>query len=179
MSMPDRKRSPFRRLVPLVVIVLLLAISAVAYYQTSGFFNANGTWYGPMRITSGRLTVSVETYMDVSTSLTGSLSGKGTFCVPLPFNHTATFDFSLSGQHAFTYQSAGPQPQITLTLEETVPVILGVVLPIGPRMQMQGSATSSSLHLTGGDQNAATSLDMKHGTQAVFTAACKSLSPLG
>jgi hypothetical protein len=179
MSIPERKRSPVSRLIPLVVVLVLLAIGALAYYETSGFLDANGTWYGPMHITSGNVTVSVETYMDVSTSLTGHLSGTGTFCIPLPFNHTATFDFSLAGQHAFTFLTYGPQPPITLTAEETVPVILGVRLPIGPQLQMHGNATTSSFHLIGGDGHAATSLDMTHGTKAAFTTACHALSPLG
>jgi hypothetical protein len=145
-SVPERKRSPLSRLVPLAVILLLLAVGAIAYYETSGFLDANGTWYGPMRIASGGVTVSVETYMEVSTSLTGHLSGKGTFCIPLPFGHTATFDYSLSGQHAFTFLNYGTQPPIVLTVEYTVPVILGVRLLIGPQLQLHGDATSTSFH---------------------------------
>lgn len=177
-STSERKRSASARLVPLLVILILLAGAALAYYETSGFFDANGTWYGPMRITSGSVTVSVETYMDLSTSLTGHLSGQGTFCLPLPFSDTATFNFTLTGQHAFTLWGYGPQPPIALTLDETVPVILGVRVPIGPQLQLHGSATSSTLHLLGGDQSVATVLDMHHGSRATFTTACHSLAPL-
>src|SRR5437879_1569586 len=112
MSVPTRKRSRISGLVPLLVILALLAAGVLAYYKTSGFLDANGTWYGPTRVTSGGVTVSVETYLNISTSLTGHLSGKGIFCLPLPFNQTATGGFSLSGQHAFTLWGHGPQPPV-------------------------------------------------------------------
>jgi hypothetical protein len=160
--------------------LLVLAIVAVAaFYALSGFFNANGTWYGPLHIKSGSTTVSIETYMDVSTSFTGSISGQGTFCIPLPFNNTSTFDYSLTGTRAFSRPGQDNQQPITLTAEYTVPIVLGVRLPIGPSLQMHGNATSSSFHLTGGDRNTSTSLDMQHGTKTTFRAACKALSPLG
>ena len=179
MGKAEGKRSPWRRLVTLVGLLALIAVAVVAYYKTSGFLDANGTWYGPMRITSGRVTVSLETYMDVSTSLLGGISGHGTFCAPLPFNNTVTFDYSDSGDHAFTLLGHGEQPPITLTAQYTVPLVLGVVLPIGPSLRMRGDATSDSFHLGGGDGRVATSLQMRHGTRAAFTSACKSLSPLG
>ncbi len=160
--------------------LLVLAIVALAaYYALSGFFNANGTWYGTMQIHSGGKTISIETYMEVSTFFTGSLSGKGTFCVPLPFNNTSTFEYSLSGKRAFTLPGTANQSPITLTAQYTVPLLLGITLPIGPSLQLHGNAANGSFHLTGGDGNAPTALDMKHGTKADFTAACKSLSPLG
>jgi hypothetical protein len=179
MSAPARKRLSFSRLVPPVVVLLFLTASAVAYYQTSGFLDADGTWYGPTRITSGGVTVSVETYLNISTSLAGQLTGKGTFCLPLPFHQTATVNFSLSGQHAFMLWGLGPQPSIMLSVEETVPVLLGISLPIGPRLQLHGNATRTSLHLIGGDRNTAASLGLKHGTEAAFMIACQTLAPLG
>jgi hypothetical protein len=178
MSMPTKKRSPFSRLVPLIVVIVILAAGAGVYYETSGFLDANGTWYGPMHITSRGVTISIETYMEVATALTGSLSGKGTFCIPLPFNHTATFNYTLTGQHAFTLAGYGNQPPITLTAEYTVPVIFGFQLPIGPTLQMHGDATTSAFHMIGGDRTTSTSLTMKHGTKAAFTTACHALSPL-
>ena len=76
MGAVERKRSPFSRLVLLFVVLLVLAVGTVAYYETSGFLDANGMWYGPMRLTTGSVTVSVETYFDVSTSLTCQLSSQ-------------------------------------------------------------------------------------------------------
>jgi hypothetical protein len=160
--------------------LLVLAIIAVAlYYALTGFFSANGTWYGPMRVTSGAATVSIETYMDDSTFFTGSISGKGTFCIPLPFNNLSTFDYSLSGSRAFTLPGRDNQRPITLTAQYTVPLVLGFTLPIGPSLQLHGNVANNTLHLTGGDSTVATVLDMKHGTKADFTAACHALSPLG
>jgi hypothetical protein len=160
--------------------ILVLAIIAVAlYYALTGFFNANGTWYGPMRVTSGIASVSIETYMDVSTFFTGSISGKGTFCLPLPFNNLSTFDYSLSGDRTFTLPGQDNQRPITITAQYTVPLILGFTLPIGPSLQMHGNVADNTLHLTGGNSTVATVLDMKHGTKADFTAACHALSPLG
>jgi hypothetical protein len=179
MGKAEGKRSPWRGLVSLVGLLVLIAVAVAAYYKTSGFLDANGTWYGPLRITSGSVTVSLETYMDVSTSFLGGISGTGTFCAPLPFNHTVTFDYSVSGDHAFELLGHGRQPPITLTAEYTVPLILGFSLPIGPSLQLRGDATSDSFHLTGGGGRVATSLQMMHGTRAAFTSACKSLSPLG
>jgi hypothetical protein len=173
----SKKRSSWPAAVGGLLVLAIVALAA--YYALSGFFNANGTWYGPLHIKSGGTTVSVATYMDVSTSVIGSISGQGTFCIPLPFNHTSTFNYSLSGQHAFSLLGQGNQPPITLTAEYTVPLVLGIRLPLGPRLQMQGNATSSSFHLTGGDRNTSTSLDMRHGTRTTFMAACRTLSPLG
>ncbi len=160
-------------------ILVLAIIAAAAYYALSGFFNANGTWYGPMHVKSGAGTVTIETYMDASTFFTGSISGSGTFCVPLPFNNTATFDYSLSGNHAFVLPGRDDQQPITLTAQYTIPLILGITLPIGPSLTMHGNVTNDIFHLTGGDSNTSTLLDMKHGSKADFTTACKSLSPLG
>ena len=158
----------------------MLAIVAVAaYYALSGFFNANGSWYGTMHIRTGSTTVSLETYMEVSTFVTGSLSGKGTFCLPLPLQNTATFGYSLTGHRAFSLPGQATPPPITLTAEYTVPLILGISLPLGPSLTMQGTVTNGRLHLSGGSGTASTSLDLQHGTQADFLAGCKTLSPLG
>jgi hypothetical protein len=179
MSTSERKRSATSRLVPLLVVLVLLAGCVVAYYETSGFLDATGTWYGPTHVTSAGVTVTIETYLDVSTSLTGQLSGKGTFCLPLPFNQTATINFSVTGEHAFTLWGYGAQPPITLTLEEAVAAPLGARLPIGPRLQLHGTATSSRLQLSGGDQRIATALDLARGSKTTFMTACHALTPLG
>jgi hypothetical protein len=173
-------KKPSRTLWLVVGGLLVLAIGVgAAYYAFSGFFNANGTWYGPMHVKSGVATITIETYMDVSTSVTGGMSGSGTFCIPLPFNNTSTFDYTLTGNHAFVLPGSDNQQPITLTAEYTVPVILGITIPIGPTLTMHGAVANNTLRLAGGDSNASTSLDMKHGSKADFTAACKSLSPLG
>jgi hypothetical protein len=179
MSDPTQKRSGLSRLAPLLAILALLAAGAFAYYKTSGVLDANGTWYGPTRATSGAVTVSVETYLNISTSLTGQFSGKGTFCLALPFNNTATVDFTLTGQHEFVFYGHDPQPDVTLTVEEAVPLVAGFSLPIGPNLKLHGSATPTRLRLTGGDSHVVAAADLRHGTRAAFTTACRALAPLG
>ncbi len=175
----SKSGSPWRWVAIVGGVLVVAIVAAAAYYALSGFFNANGTWYGPMRVKSGVGTVSIETYMDASTFFTGNISGTGTFCVPLPFNNTGTFDYTLAGNHAFTLPGSNDQQPITVTAEYTIPLLLGIVLPIGPSLHMQGNVVNNTFHLTGGDSSATTSLDMKHGSKADFTAACKSLAPLG
>jgi hypothetical protein len=180
-SIQRRQPSRLRSVVAsLLALTLVLGIFA-AYYGLSGFFNANGSWYGTMHIHMGGRTVAIETYMNVSTSLTGSISGEGIFCVPLPFQNTATFAYSLSGHRAFplptTTQHDQQQP-IALTAQYTVPLVLGITLPLGPSLRLEGNATTRSFHLSGGDGTAATVLDMTHDTKSAFMAACTSLAPL-
>jgi hypothetical protein len=179
-SRKARSRRPI--VVRSVVAVALILGAAAAYYGVTGFFNANGTWYGAMHIQAAGQTLAIETYMDVSTSPTGSLSGKGTFCFPLPFGNTSTIAYTLSGTHAFPLPGddhPNQQHPLMLTAQYTVPLFLGFTLPLGPSLQWEGDATASSMHLTGGNGNAATSLTMTHGSEAAFLAACKSLAPLG
>jgi hypothetical protein len=178
-SAATTKRSPKFWLAVVGGLLVLAIVAAVAYYALSGFFNANGTWYGPMHVKTGAGTVTIETYMDDSTFFTGSISGKGTFCVPLPFNNTATFDYSLSGNHDFVLPGRDDPQPITLKAENAVSLPLGIQIPIGPSLTMHGNATSSAFHLTGGDSGTSTTLDMKHGSKDDFMNACKSLSPLG
>jgi hypothetical protein len=177
-SVGTKQRSRVWMVVVGVILVLAIAAGA-AYYAFSGFFNANGTWYGPMKVKTGVATISIETYMDVSTNVIGGMSGTGTFCVPLPFNNSTSFDYSLAGNHAFDLPGRDDPQAVTLTAEYTVPVAFGFSLPLGPTLTMHGNVASSILHLTGGDSNAATTLDMKHGSKNDFTKACKSLAPLG
>jgi hypothetical protein len=172
MTKPEQKRLPWSRLVPPAAVLVLLAIGVAAYYQTTGFFGANGTWYGPMRIKVGGTTVAIEAYMDLATSPIGDISGRGILCSRLSGN-ASTFDYSLSGRRAYSHPGQSSQSPITLTAQ------LGTTPLIGPTLQMRGDATNGALHLTGVGRNVATTLDMTHGTQAAFTAACKSLSPLG
>jgi hypothetical protein len=190
-----KKRS--RVWLAVVGILLVLAIvGGVAYFGLTGFFNANGTWYGPMQIKKGGATVQIETYMNVSTSIAsgcvvclpnrllpsisfGTVSGSGTFCVPLPFNNTGTFDYTLTGDHAFMLPGREYSKPLTLTAEYTVPVVFGITVPIGPSLTLHGDAMNDALKLTGGDSNTSATLTMKHGSKADFTAACKQLKPLG
>lgn len=166
-------------LVLIPVLLILAIVGVVAYYVLSNFFAANGTWYGPMRVKTGIATVSVETYMNLSTAFTGNISGSGTFCVPLPFNNNSSFDFSVQGHHDFVRPwMSDPQP-ITLTADYSIPLLLGVVLPLGPQLTLHGNVVNNVLKVSGGNANAASSFELKHGSKADFTAACKSLSPLG
>ncbi len=177
-----RKRSRLRTFAYGVLVLAVLSGALAAYYGLSGFFNANGTWYGTMYIQSGGKTPAIETYMDVSTSLTGSLSGTGSFCIPLPFENTSTVTYSLSGMRAFPLPGNDHPNQahpLILTAQYTVPLFLGFTLPLSPSLTLGGDATANGLHLTGGDDRAATSLNMTRGTEAAFLAACKTLSPLG
>lgn len=177
-SVGTKKRS--RLWMVVVGILLLLAIGGgAAYYSLSGFFNANGTWYGPMQVKADGATLEIETYMNVSTSLTGGLSGSGTFCLPLPFNNSTSFDYTLTGNRAFVLPGSDNAKPITLTAEYTVPVVFGITVPIGPNLTMHGNVANDTLQLTGGDSSKSTTLAMKHGSKTDFEAACKQLNPLG
>jgi hypothetical protein len=119
--------------------------------------------------------------MDVATWPTGRIAGDGIFCIPLPLNNTATFEYRLSGQRTFPLpgnSQRGQQRPITLTAQYGVPLLLSLILPLGPSLQLEGAASPSRFHLVGGDGNASTALDMRHGTKAAFMAACESLAPL-
>lgn len=170
-------RAAWLGIIPVILIIAILAV--VGYYVLSNFFGANGTWYGPMHVKSGIGTVSIETYLDLSTSFLGPISGSGSFCVPLPFNNTPTYDFSVQGSHDFVRPwQADPQP-IHLSADYAITLPLGFAFPLGPQLNLRGNVANNTLTLTGGNGNATTTLAMKHGSKADFTAACKSLSPLG
>ena len=164
------------------LLVLTLVLGAVAaYFGVSGFFSANGTWYGTMAIHAGDRALAIETYMDITTLPTGSISGEGTFCIPLPFNNTSTFAYSLSGHRVFPLPGNTQHDQqwpITLTAQYRAPLLLGLTLPLGPALQMEGNVTTNSFHLIGGDGSASTALKLTHGDKNDFMAACRSLSPL-
>jgi hypothetical protein len=180
-SVPKRPPSCLRRIIAGMLVLTLALGGIAAYYNLSGFFNANGTWYGTMAIHTGSKTLAIETYMDVSTWLTGNISGEGTFCIPLPFNNTATFVYRLSGRRTFPLPSNTQRDQqrpITLTAQYGMPLLLSLTLPLGPSLQLEGYASPSRFHLIGGDGNASTALDMRHGTKAAFMSACSSLAPL-
>lgn len=178
-----RRVPPFlRRLLGGLLTLALIAGLVAAYFTLTGFFNANGTWYGTMYIHTGLRTVAVETYMEVSTAITGDISGKGTFCVPLPFNNTATVSYSLSGKRVFLRPGSSQHDQqgpLSLTAQEKVPLLLGLALPLGPSLHLEGNATAIAMHLTGGDGNASATLDMTHGSESAFMKACSALSPFG
>lgn len=176
-----RQRSRLRSVVASLLALTLVIGTFAAYYGLSGFFNANGSWYGTMHIHAGGRTIAIETYMNVSTLPTGSISGEGIFCAPLPFRNTMTFAYSLSGHRAFplpTDTQHDQQQPIVLTVQYTVPLVLGITLPLGPNLRLEGNATTRSFHLSGGDGTAATTLDMTHGSRSAFMAACTSLAPL-
>lgn len=179
--MPKRPPSYPRRIIAGMLVLALALGSIAAYYSSSGFFNANGIWYGMLVIQTGSRTLTIETYMDVSTWPTGSISGEGTFCIPLPFNNTATFEYRLSGQRTFPLPGNTQrdlQRPITLTAQYGMPLLLSLTLPLGPSLHLEGNASPSRFHLVGGDANASTALDMRHGTKAAFMSACGSLAPL-
>lgn len=176
-----RPQSYLRRIIAGMLVLTLALGSIAAYYSLSGFFNANGLWYGTMAIQTGSRTLTIEIYMDVSTWPTGSISGEGTFCSPLPFNNTATFEFRLSGQRTFPLPGntqRDRQQSITLTAQYGMPLLLSLTLPLGPSLHLEGNASPSRFHLVGGDGNASTVIDMRHGTKAAFMSACGSLAPL-
>jgi hypothetical protein len=176
------KQPSHLRAVVASLLALALVLGAVAaYYGVSGFFSANGTWYGTMSIHAGDRALAIETYMDVSTLPTGSISGEGMFCVPLPFNNTSTFAYSLSGDRAFPLPGNTRHDQqwpISLTAQYRSPLLLGLTLPLGPALHMEGTVTTNSFHLIGGDGAVSTVLTLTHGDKNDFMASCKSLSPL-
>jgi hypothetical protein len=72
-----------------------------------------------------------------------------------------TFAYSLSGHRAFplpTDTQHDQQQPIVLTVQYTVPLVLGITLPLGPNLRLEGNAT--------------------HGSRSAFMAACTSLAPL-
>jgi hypothetical protein len=164
------------------VVVLALIVGVIAgYYAFSGFFNANGPWYGTMNVHTGGRTVKIETYMTISTTPIGGLSGEGTFCIPLPFSKTATATLSLTGDRVFALPGTSHHDQewpISLTVQYQLPVLLGFTVPLGPSLQLEGAPTASTFHLMGGNSTASTLLEMKHGSRAAFQSACKALAPL-
>jgi hypothetical protein len=183
-SIPRKVKRPsvFLRtlLAGVVVLALILGVGA-AYYAISGFFDANGSWYGTMSFHTQGRTVAIETYMNISTSLIGDISGEGTFCVPLPFSKTATVTLSLTGDRIFSFPGTSDHDRdwpISLTVQYRLPLLLGITLPIGPSLQLEGAATARSFRLLGGNSTVSTSLDMKHGSYAAFLAACRVLAPL-
>lgn len=183
-SVPRKDRrptSPLRALLAGVLVLALILGSVAGYYAITGFFNANGLWYGTMKVHTEGRTVAIETYMNISTSLIGGISGEGTFCIPLPFSKTATTTLSLTGDRVFSLPGSSHHDQewpISLTIQYRLPLLLGFTLPLGPSLQLEGEATASSFHLVGGNHSASTSLEMKHGSQAAFLAACRALAPL-
>jgi hypothetical protein len=180
-SMPRRPPSYLRRIVAGMLVLTLALGSIAAYYSLSGFFNANGMWYGTMAIQTGGRTLKIETYMDVSTWPTGRIAGEGIFCIPLPLNNTATVEYRLSGKRTFPLPGNSQRDQqrpITLTAQYGIPLLLSLVLPLGPSLHLEGAASPSRFHLVGGDGNASTTLDVRHGTKSAFMAACESLAPL-
>lgn len=164
----------------IIVLILILAAGAVlGYYTLSNFFGANGTWYGPMQMKSGVGTVSIETYMDITVSPTGTITGSGTFCIPLPFNNSTSTDLSLQGTHDFVHPGDNNPLPLKIKVDYAISLPLGFTLPIGPQLDMHGNVNHSVLSFFGGNGNVSTALSMKHGSKTDFTAACKSLSPLG
>ena len=171
--------SPIRSLAIAVGIIIVLVLAVLAYYRQSGFFEANGTWYGPMHIKSGVGTVSVETYMNITVNPLGVVSGNGTFCVPLPFNNSTSTDLSLQGTHDFVHPGDSDPLPIKITVDYAISLPLGLSLPIGPQLSMHGNIIHDKLTFLGGDSNATTTLAMQQGSKSDFTKACKSLSPIG
>ncbi len=178
-STTDNRGSGGRRrgcgIILLIVVVLLVVAGIFAYPRVTSFlsayFAANGTWYGPATIHTGPAQESLETYMDLSTLPTGSITGSGQFCVPNPIGGgTTTADFGVAGQR----QGDG---SFTLTVSSAVSAPLGLRLLVGPSLQMRGTIANGTFHLTGGGSNTPTTMTLKHGSMASFTAACHSLSP--
>ena len=176
----DNQRSGTRRrgcvIGALVVAVLLIVALIVAIPRATVFLNnyfaANGTWYGPLHIDVGPLHGSMETYMALSTSPTGDISGNGQFCLPnLIGGGVTTAGFGVTGKH----QSDGSF-SLAMAYELSGPLDLRALL--GPQLQMHGTITSNSFHLTGGGSHTPTTMTAVRGTTADFTSACHKLSPL-
>jgi hypothetical protein len=162
----------------LLIVAALLAVAVIVALPRvtsflSDYFAANGTWYGPMQVQAGPGRGSIETYMDLTTLPTGSITGTGQFCLPNPIGgDTTTADFGVAGQR----ESNG---SFTLTVSYAVSAPLGLRLLLGPNLQLHGPIAGGVFHLTGGSGNVPASLDMRHGTKAAFTAACHALAPIG
>src|SRR5215813_10377083 len=166
-STDSRARGGGRRgcgLALLLVLVLLIVALIVAYPRLTSFLNdyfaANGTWYGPMHVQTGPTQESIETYMDLSTLPTGSITGSGEFCLPNPIGGgTTTAAFGVAGQR----QSDG---SFTLMVSSGVAGPIGLRVLVGPQLQLQGSITGGAFHLAGGGSSTPTTLTMRHGSKA-------------
>lgn len=168
------------KMLGVVVLILILAAGAVlGYYTLSNFFTPNGTWYGPMHMKSGVGTVSVETYMNLTVSPAGTISGNGTFCIPLPFNNSTSTDLSVQGTHDFVHPGDSDPLPLKIQVDYAISLPLGFSLPVGPQLDMHGNVHNGVLSFFGGNGNVSTALAMKHGSKTDFTKACTSLSPLG
>lgn len=178
-STKSRTGSAVKNLAILVLILILAAGAVLGYYTLSNFFTANGTWYGPMHMKSGVGTVSIETYMNITVSPTGSISGSGTFCIPLPFNNSTSTDLTVQGTHDLVHPGDNDPLPLKIHVDYAISLPLGFSLPIGPQFDMHGNVHNDVLSFFGGDGNVSTALSMKHGSKTDFTNACKSLSPLG
>ncbi|HEV8194988.1 MAG TPA: hypothetical protein VGP82_26350, partial [Ktedonobacterales bacterium] len=160
----------------LIALILLVVAGIFAYPRVTSFLNdyfaANGTWYGPMHVQTGPTQEAIETYMDLSTLPTGSITGGGEFCLPnLLGGGTSTAGFGVAGQR----QGDGT---FTLTISSDVSGPLGLRVLVGPQLQMKGTIASGTFHLTGGGGNAPTTTTLKHGTKTSYISACHTLAPL-
>jgi hypothetical protein len=178
-SSNNRSRSGRRRgcgVTLLIVLVLLLVVGFFAYPRVTSFLNdyfaANGTWYGPTQVSTGPTHETMETYMDLTTIPNGSVTGSGEFCLPnLLGGGVTTAGFNVAGQR----QSDGTY---SLTISSGVSGPVGIHVLVGPNLQLQGSISNGSFHLTGGGGNTPTTLTMTHGTKTNYTSACHTISPL-
>jgi len=160
----------------LIVVILLVVAGIFAYPRVTSFlsdyFAANGTWYGPMHVQTGPTQEAIETYMDLSTLPTGSITGSGEFCLPnLLGGGITTVGFGVAGQR----QSDG---SFTLTVSSGVSGPIGIRVLVGPQLQMKGTIVSGTFHLTGGSSNTPTTMTLRHGTKTSYTSACHTLAPL-
>jgi len=156
----------------LLVIAIIIAFPRAVTF-VNNYFVANGTWYGPMKLDVGPLQGTLETYMALSTSPTGSISGNGEFCLPnLIGGGVTTAGFGVTGQH----QSDG-NFNISVSYELSGPLGLNALL--GPQLDLHGSIASETFHLSGGGSHTPATMTLLRGTTTNFTAACHTLSPLG
>jgi hypothetical protein len=127
--------------------------------------------------------------MDISTYLSGGLSGSGAFCYKNPFGGgTTTVDLTVSGN-----RNAG---NVTLSFAASTSTfgISLLSIAMGPELALHGGYATSpantliagvlvngaatAVTLSGGSDHFPVALNLQRGAMARFTSACASLSPL-
>jgi hypothetical protein len=173
-----------------VLLIVAIVAGVLLYNFLTAYFAMNGAWYGPMKIQTGPTTVTMQAYMDLSTTLNGDLTGAGKLCYKNPLGGgVSTVDTGVTGHrdnHTLRISFAASTNTIGLPY-------LGIV--IGPGLDLHGSYTTAPANtgaagilvngmaldtkLSGDVGAAPVALVMKHGSAAAFAKACDSQPAVG
>lgn len=168
-------------------LIVLAMVGVLAYDFATNYFALNGVWYGPLRMHVGSANVSLEAYMDISTYLNGSLSGRGKICSTNPLGGgTTSVDLKVAGNRS------ADKVTISFTVSSATIGVPLLNIAMGPKLDLHGGYTTSpsntrvfGIHvngaatkvtLSGGTSAFPVELDMKRGVEAQFASACASLA---